>query len=413
MLFLGMIHQVMAGEKIRMKKVGIVSCYFQHNYGSMLQALATQMALEKLGYENETIDISGFAHEIKRAKMLYFAKASLTSSILLSKLGMATTVLRRKFLKGEYSKNTMVRNRKFDAFYRHFFHLSVAYSTKDELGEKCRSIYSAVLVGSDQLWLPGNIAGDYYTLNFVPQDVNTIAYATSFGQAQLPRKTAEKASKFLKKIRHISVREASGKRLVQELTGRTVPVVCDPTLLFTGEEWLSIQQKTPKINEPYILCYFLGNNPPHREFAKRLREKTGIKIAALVHLDEYVKSDEDYADYTPYDVDPADFLNLIRHAEYICTDSFHGSVFSMLYKKTFFAFRRYARETQYSTNGRMDTLFHLAGVENRILDGTEDVQKCLDMKIDYDVVLEKVGKIRAESYQYLVRALEDQENTDL
>lgn len=62
-----------------MKKTAIVSCYFQHNYGSMLQAYATQMALDKLGYENETIDISGFNGEIKKAKLLYFAKASLTS----------------------------------------------------------------------------------------------------------------------------------------------------------------------------------------------------------------------------------------------------------------------------------------------------------------------------------------------
>ena len=77
-----------------MKKTAIVSCYFQHNYGSMLQAYATQMALDKLGYENETIDILGFNGEIKKAKLLYFAKASLTSDILLSKLGMARNVLR-------------------------------------------------------------------------------------------------------------------------------------------------------------------------------------------------------------------------------------------------------------------------------------------------------------------------------
>ena len=77
-----------------MKKTAIVSCYFQHNYGSMLQAYATQMALDKLGYENETIDISGFNGEIKKVKLLYFAKASLTSDILLSKLGMAKNCLR-------------------------------------------------------------------------------------------------------------------------------------------------------------------------------------------------------------------------------------------------------------------------------------------------------------------------------
>ena len=396
-----------------MKKVGIVSCYFQHNYGSMLQALATQMALDKLGYENETIDISGFKGEIKKAKMLYFAKASLTSDILLSKLGMATNVLRRKLSKGVYKENTIIRNKKFDDFYKKHFRLSEKYTSKADLSNKCKEKYSAVLVGSDQLWLPGNIAGDYYTLNFVPEEVNTIAYATSFGQSALPSDSAKKATVFLKKIRHVGVREESGQRLVKELAGRDVPVVCDPTLLFAGDEWMCIQKEEPKINEPYILCYFLGNNPPHREFAKRLKEKTGCKIVALTHLDEYVKSDEGYADYTPYDVDPADFLNLIRNAQYVCTDSFHCSLFSMLYKKEFFTFKRYARKTKSSTNSRLDTLFNLAGVKGRVLNGDEDIQKCLDMNIDYEKVHKNLQKIREESYQYLITALKDEGSTDL
>ena len=396
-----------------MKKVGIVSCYFQHNYGSMLQALATQMALDKLGYENETIDISGFNGEIKKAKMLYFAKASLTSDILLSKLGMATNVLRRKLSKGAYKENSIIRNKKFDDFYKEHFRLSEKYTSKADLSNKCKEKYSAVLVGSDQLWLPGNSAGDYYTLNFVPKEVNTIAYATSFGQSVLPSDSAKKATVFLKKIRHIGVREESGQKLVKELAERSVPVVCDPTLLFTGDEWMSIQKEEAKINEPYILCYFLGNNPPHREFAKRLKEKTGCKIIALTHLDEYVKSDEGYADYTPYDVDPADFLNIIRNAQYVCTDSFHCSLFSMLYKKEFFTFKRYARKTKSSTNSRLDTLFNLAGVKGRVLNGDEDIQKCLDMNIDYEKVHKNLEKIREESYQYLITALKDEGNTDL
>ena len=74
---------------------------------------------------------------------------------------------------------------------------------------------------------------------------------------------------------------------------------------------------------------------PHRGFAKRLKEATGCKIIALTHLDEFVKSDEGYADETPYDIDPADFLNLIRNAEYVCTDSFHCSVFQFFISGSF------------------------------------------------------------------------------
>lgn len=396
-----------------MKKTAIVSCYFQHNYGSMLQAYATQMALDKLDYENETIDIAGFNHEIKKAKILYFAKASLTSDILISKLGMAKNVLIKKFSKNDYARLSKVRSDRFDAFGKKYFRLSSRYSSKEELGKKCDENYSSVLVGSDQLWLPGNIAANYYTLNFVPTTVNSIAYATSFGQSSLPKDSAKKATIFLKKIKHIGVREESGQKLVKKLAGRNVPVVCDPTLLFTGDEWMKIQKKEPIIKGKYILCYFLGNNPPHREFAEKLKKETGCKIVALTHLDEFVKSDEGYADETPYNIDPADFLNLIRNAEYVCTDSFHCSVFSILYKKEFYTFRRYNRNTRQSTNSRLDTLFKITGIEGRLLAGDEKIVDCLNIKTDFDEAHKKLAGVRQQSYEYLKVALQDEGSTDL
>lgn len=394
------------------KKIGIVSCYFQHNYGSMLQALATQMALDKLNYENETIDISGFNHEIKKAKMLYFAKASLTSDILLSKLGMAKNVIRRKFSKSQYAEQSKIRGRYFDEFYKKHFRLSGKYDSKVALGAACKDNYEAVVVGSDQLWLPGNIAADYYTLSFVPEEVNSIAYSTSFGQSVLPNDSAKKARVFLKRIKHIGVREESGQRLVKELTGRNVPVVCDPTLLFTGDEWMGIQKKEAVIKGDYIFCYFLGNNPPHREFAKRFKAQTGCKIVALTHLDEFVKSDEEYADETPYNIDPADFLNLIRNAKYVCTDSFHCSVFSILYQREFFAFRRYKRNTRQSTNSRLDSLFNMVGIHNRMMNGDESIESCLEIKTDFEEVNKSIEKIRKKSLEYLRIALNDEGSTD-
>ena len=379
----------------------------------MLQAYATQMALDKLGYENETIDISGFNNEIKKAKLLYFAKASLTSDILLSKLGMAKNVLIKKFSKNQYSVNSKIRADKFNFFSGKYFRLSPKYGSKEELGNKCKERYVNVLVGSDQLWLPGNIAADYYTLNFVPENVNTIAYSTSFGQSSLPKDSAKKAAVFLKKIKHIGVREESGQKLVRELVHRKVPVVCDPTLLFTGDEWMEIQRTEPIVKEKYILCYFLGNNPPHREFAKRLKEETGCKIVALTHLDEFVKSDEGYADETPYDIDPADFLNLIRNAEYVCTDSFHCTVFSILYKRQFFTFHRYNRNTKQSTNSRLDTLFNLTGITGRLLTGNEKIEECLKIETDFELIHKRLEIIRQQSYDYLQKALKDEGSTDL
>ncbi len=396
-----------------MKKAGIVSCYFQPNYGSMLQAYATQMALDKMGYDNETIDITGFNGEIRKAKIRYFAKASLTSGILLTKMGRAKDTLIRRLSRSEYTQKAAVRNQQFRKFSQKYFRLSKVYPSKSVLGAECEQNYSAVLVGSDQLWLPGNIAADYYTLNFVPESVNTIAYATSFGQSSLPKDSAKLAKVFLQKIRHIAVREESGQKLVEELTQRKVPVVCDPTLLFTGEEWLSVQEQQPLEKGEYIFCYFLGTNPLHREFVRKLKAQTGYKVIILPHIDEYVKADEECSDKQLYDVDPSAFLNLIRHAKYVCTDSFHCSVFSILYKKEFFTFRRFSDKNKQSTNSRLDTLFHITGITGRLISGDEDISEVTARKTDFAMAHQKLAEIRQKSYDYLETALKDCGGTDL
>ena len=395
------------------KKVGIVSCYFQHNYGSMLQAYATQMALDRLGYEYETIDISGFRGDIRKEKIKYFIKASLTSDILFYKAGMAKSVIKKKFFQNTYASLSKIRDRRFDGFSQSHFRLSERYPSREALRNACAEKYSTVLVGSDQLWLPANIAADYYTLSFVPDTLNTVAYATSFGQASLPKDTAAKASRFLKNIRHIGVREESGQKLVWELAKRHVPVVCDPTLLFSGDEWMTIQKQEPLIQGKYILCYFLGKNALHREFAMNLKKASGCRIAALPHLDEYMKEDENYADELLYDIDPADFINLIRNAEYICTDSFHCSVFSSLYRKHFFTFRRYRKETRQSTNSRLGSLFHILNIPERLLAGTEPVTDCMKIETDYTDVWNRLEQMRSSSCRYLKTSLEDNGSTDL
>lgn len=399
-----------------MKKTAIVSCYFQPNYGSMLQALATQMALDRLNIENETICIDGLNREIRRAKALYFARASLTSDILRSKAGRALAQVRVGMGSGDYSKNMKERLAKFSEFREKWFRVSEQYSSLADLSEVCADRYSAVLVGSDQLWLPANIAAGYYTLDFVPHSVNTIAYATSFGQETLPRGSERAAMRFLPRIRHISVRERSGQKLVARFTGRRVPVVADPTLLFDGEAWLNVQQDEPLIDGKYIFCYFLGDNPPHRQFASRLAEATGCRIVALPHVDEYVRCDEGYADEALWSVGPDGFLNLIRNAEWVLTDSYHCSAFSMQYEKKFFTFRRFNRKTTQSTNSRLDTLFEQCGLEDRLLTGKEEISdylNCINLEIDYVNVRRRIEKLRKNSWDYLIRALEDTSQTDL
>ena len=125
----------------------------------------------------------------------------------------------------------------------------------------------------------------------------------------------------------------------------------------------------------------------------------------LQHCDEYIKSDVGFPDIAPYNVGPKEFVRLIRDAEYVFTDSFHCSVFSMLHSKKFFTFRRYNNDSIVSTNGRLYSLLSLVGLEGRLLKGTEDVNKYIDMPIDYIAVHEKLAELRQFTKHFVEDAL--------
>lgn len=385
--------------------VALVTCYFHPNYGSMLQAYATQKIMEEWNVPCENICIDGLKGEIEQSKVQFYLRQVNNPQVL---SGTIVRIVKKKVyqkaLKKTLGRNLKIRNACFQNFVKKNFIVSRRYDSKQQLTEASKQ-YSAVVVGSDQLWLPSNIEADYYTLNWVPDDVPKIAFSTSFGTSFLPKKQQGMAKQFLNRFQAISVREETGKKMIQEYAGLDVPVVCDPTLLFNGEDWMCIQKKAPIVKDKYILCYFLGNNKEDRQFAQRLREYTGYKIVALLHLDEYIKADNEYADETPYDIGPGELLNLIRNAEYIVTDSFHGSVFSIIYKKRFFTSRRVRKEGILCTNNRLDSLFDKLGVEGRLIDGSENVEECLKRTVDYDKVHSNLNALVTESKEYLRNAL--------
>lgn len=389
-----------------MRKIALVTCYFQHNYGSQLQALATQMVCDKLGWPNETICIDGLKPEINRAKYRYFLSHCLDIHTIKDKMATVRKIFAKK-TNADYAKNLQIRDNLFSQFAQEKFRLSQRYNSKAELGEKSVN-YSAFIVGSDQLWLPSNITADYYTLNFVPNgtDIRKIAYATSFGVAQLPSKQARMAKEFLPRFDNVMVREESGKKLVKHLTGKNVPIVCDPSLLFTAKEWNSILPQNKRIKEPYILCYFLGNNPDHRVWAKKFAKVSHCKIVQLPNLDEYIKGDEDFADYPLYDVDPLDFVALIRDANFVLTDSFHCTALSALFEKSFFCFRRYWDDGKVSTNGRLYSLLSSLKLSDRMLSAKENVEDCLKLQIDYPTTIQSIEQMREYSVKLLKNSIE-------
>lgn len=386
-----------------MKKVAIVSCYFKHNYGSMLQAYATQKVLDDMNIENETINISK-NEDFTKGKKKYYKSQIMDISFIKSKMGMIKLKLDKKLNKS-LGKNLKIRDNKFKEFEK-VFRLTTPYTTYEQLTKACKEKYSSVIVGSDQLWLPVNVVANYYTLNFVPEGIKRISYATSFGVSEVPEKYKEQYIKFLNKIDYLSTREKKGIELIKELTGRDANLVCDPTMLLDKEQWMEMQSKERIIEDKYIFCYFLGKNIEHRKFVERLKEKTGYKIVSLNHCDEYVKYSDKFADIIPYDIGPSEFVNLIRNAEYVCTDSFHGTVFSLINNVKFFTFERF-KGSKMSTNSRIYSLLEIMDLKNRLLKGTEDIKEVINYNINFEKVNQKLNDFRQESKKFLEESLKE------
>jgi hypothetical protein len=385
--------------------IALVTCYFQHNFGSALQAFATQKLMDSLGVENLTIRIDGLRSEIKRRKMRYFLSHIFDLQTVADKMAMVSKLL-AKITQGARLRSALAqRAEAFNRFAEENFRLSGRYDSFDDLA-KAADGYQAFVVGSDQLWLPSNIEADYYTLNFVNDDIKKISLSTSFGVATLPQRQARKAAQFLRRFSSISVREQSGLKLVEQLTGRTdAAVICDPTLFFTAEQWSEHLSSQRRCAEPYIFCYFLGNNPLPRQYAGQLKRQTGFKIVQIQHCDCFVAGDERLADEAPFDVSPFDFIRLIRDARYVLTDSFHATCFSLLFHKEFLTFRRYTKNNRVSTNGRLDSLLTMIGAENRLINNQKSLLTFPFPPCNYDLIDARLTALRNQSQEWVSKVL--------
>ncbi len=388
------------------KKIGLAAVTYKDNFGSALQTYATQYTLEKMGYDARIFDISAVHRGIKIKKLLYYVgrlfdpiEAKYLFANLKSRSRKQASVSTDQF-----ANDMKTRHQIYQEFNKHWNKMLPPVKGWKGLRKQASEMDAAV-VGSDQLWRPSNIVGCFYTLEFVPDEVRKIAYSTSFGVPELPSRLHKHAKKFLSRIEYISVREDSGAEIVKNECGREAAVVCDPTMLLTAEEWMHIQDEKPFADGKYILMYLMGDNPEQREFVKNLSKHTGYRIIGLLHGSTYISYDEEVADEKPFNVGPSEFINLIRNAEYVCTDSFHCCVFSILNSTKFFAFRRWPDESKFSANDRLYTLLKFTKLEHRLLFGDEDVVECIKNDIDFEIVLDCVAQRRKESIDYLVNAL--------
>lgn len=380
-----------------MKRIGVLSVY-NHNYGSILQAYALQTQLRSMGYETEIIKYKKTNLVKQATRLLYFP-------LLKATVKMKWKNIYCKYLRKDiYTYILINREKEFRDFINKYFVFSEDYCGRHALIEGTKH-YDGFILGSDQVWNPMNLGSDFYTMTFIPDDKVKITYAPSFGVSQIPHNQKVKTKEYLKRINCISVRERDGVKIVQELIGRDVPQVVDPTILVEKKVWDDIRGANRIIKEEYIFCYFICANSDYRDFAKRLSEKTKLKLVVIPHVDEFVKADVDFGDIIPEYVGPAQFVNLVSNAKYVCTDSFHGSVFSTLYERAFFTFSRYCKESVDSTNSRLFSFLDLINMQNRMYNPDCEILE-EDLAIpDFSRAKKNLRELRKISLEYLRNSL--------
>lgn len=336
-----------------MKRIGIITILDYNNYGNRLQNLAMQEFLSGFGYRTETIRV--YSGE----KMAF--KSRLRQIGPLRRVNWAC----RRLLALD-SREEQLSKRRQEAVLN-FNRRYVRISKERILGTKvpgtlCQS-YDWFVVGSDQVWNPhfmGVAAPLPYVvyLAFVPGD-RRLAIAPSFGVAQLSPEEGELAARYLKEFRFLSVREEDGKALIKKLTSLDCPVIPDPTLLVEPTFWEELAGKNCGTDGDYVLAYFLGTvSPARRAFIQDYAGQAGKRVIWLNDLEH----PETYA------WGPEQFLAAIRGCGALFTDSFHGCVFSLVFRRQFFALRREGRTEDMS--GRIATLLNMVGLEDRaVADG--------------------------------------------
>lgn len=381
-------------------KLGLCLKYEQVNYGSKLQALATLRLMEELGHE---------------CKVIHYGKAGLWF-----KLKALPRIFNKTFRQDkieawsrnhafkkhpEIADDMAARRRMFKEYDAKYFDRYEVFGAYFKDIQQIATRFDAVVTCSDQLWSPAGLGTNFYNLEFVPDNINKVSFASSFGVSQIPSGQKKATAHYLRRIEHVSCRENRGAEIVKELTGRDVPVLMDPVFAFDKAEWEKIVPVEKVYDEPYVLCYFLGANVEYRKAVKKFAEERGLKIVTMKHLDQYVDFDADFGDYAPYDADPNKFLNILRGAKYMFTDSFHGCAFSMIMHKQFAIFNRYSDNSGASKNSRIDTVCGNLGLNSRRANANSDLSNMMGEQIDWNAVDEKAKVYKEKMREYLKEAL--------
>lgn len=365
-------------------RVAVVTWTKFNNYGTFVQAYALKEIIKELGHEVKILDDNLIWPENINND---FPKKNIIKKIVTYPFDFKN---RKKYqLLNEENNKKEVKFIEFKDKY-----LSIDDNSYDY--RYLNDYYDAFICGSDQIWdMTDKVFCKHYYLDFVNDNNLKISYAPSCGKTTDSKNKHQLISNLLRNFDSISVREETGRDLLQNFTDKNISVVLDPTCLIDVKSWDLIASKR-LIKEKYLFCYFLGNKTWYRNYALKVAKEKKIKLVILSKLDIDKDSPYLYSDITG----PKEFISFIKYADYVITDSFHGVLFSIKYEKQFMAVKRFDEKSSYNQNFRLDDFLKRINLKDYHI--SEEKQLPL---IDYKKINIRYNELIEESKNYLINAL--------
>lgn len=364
-------------------KIGIITFHKPINFGACLQALAMQEVLQPLGDRVELIDY------IPNDVLATYKPLSLFKYRNVAKRSTKEAVF--SLLSDVKNFSYICKKRKvFRDFFHQYYQLS-AKSYKEGKLEQQPLDYDLCFAGSDQIWNPDITFGfdAAFFLKFGSERMVRAAYAASVGKETFSDAEKAELKELTKQFDSIAMREKTGAALLQEVIQRKVENVLDPTLLLPGKAWREMLKNSTQPSGKYIFVYALYQNPEMTQLIEALNKKTGLPIVTISKRSVY---QNELARFPL--AGPAQFVSLIDHAEFVVTNSFHGTAFSLNFSKQFICVMGGGR------NSRMIDLLTKLSIADRAV--TKYDEKLLSMMpIDYTCVQEKLEDERKTSLAYI------------
>lgn len=353
-------------------KIGILTYHRSHNYGALLQAVATRFVLEQMGHEVYYVDYWPDYH-----RRMY----ALVNTKILFGLNVRRTLSYLKLLCLTY-KSQKRRRQVMENFIRHYIE---PYCLPVD------SVFDVTLYGSDQIWRKQPEMDTYNPVYFGVNDFKAkkrISYAASMGILPNSDTDREKVKELIGHLDALSVREDSLARLIHSFGVTDVRISLDPTLLLNRKQWDEVIKPKAYMGSKYALFYDLLPNSFTRSQIENFTKDHELQLKTIYGYALRKETDEEICS-----ISADGFLDLIRNADFVFTSSFHGLVFSILYNKPFYA--------SFSKNsGRAESILSALGLQEYLLKPQSLIPN--DFKaIDYNIVSEKMDVLRVESLNYL------------